>query len=171
MGSGEVLKTGLVWYYIWLIQCQSTHLRTCMCVLCRFRRARLFETYGPCIPPGSSVHGILQARILDWAAISSSRGSSWPRDQTRIFGISCTSGRHFTHWATWESCQHSLGLMSPLTWRQGYQIYGNFTNAYIWALERWLTMTLYARQQKRHRCKEQSFGLCGRRRWWDDLRG
>ena len=32
-------------------------------------------------------------------------------------------------------------------------------------------MTLYAKQQKRHRCKEQSFGLCGRRRGWDDLRG
>ena len=31
-------------------------------------------------------------------------------------------------------------------------------------------MTLYARQQKRHRCKEQTFGLCGRRRGWDDLR-
>ena len=31
-------------------------------------------------------------------------------------------------------------------------------------------MTLYARQQKRHRYKEQSFGLCGRRRGWDDLR-
>ena len=33
-----------------------------------------------------------------------------------------------------------------------------------------VTMTLYARQQKRHRCKEQNFGLCGRRRGWDDLR-
>ena len=33
-----------------------------------------------------------------------------------------------------------------------------------------VTMTLYARQQKRHRCIEQSFGLCGRRRGWDDLR-
>ena len=33
-----------------------------------------------------------------------------------------------------------------------------------------LTMTLYARQQKRHRCKEQTVGLCGRRRGWDDLR-
>ena len=33
-----------------------------------------------------------------------------------------------------------------------------------------VTMTLYARQQKRHRCKEQTFGLCGRRRGWDDLR-
>ena len=35
-----------------------------------------------CSPPGSSVHGILQARMLEWVAISSSRGSSWPRDQT-----------------------------------------------------------------------------------------
>ena len=34
-----------------------------------------------------------------------------------------------------------------------------------------VTMTLHARQQKGHRCKEQSFGLCGRRRGWDDLRG
>ena len=33
-----------------------------------------------------------------------------------------------------------------------------------------VTMTLYMRQQKRHRCKEQTFGLCGRRRGWDDLR-
>ena len=33
-----------------------------------------------------------------------------------------------------------------------------------------VTMTLYARQQKRHRCKEQTFGLCGKRRRWDDLR-
>ena len=34
-------------------------------------------------PPGSSVHGILQARILEWVAISFSRGSSWPRNQTQ----------------------------------------------------------------------------------------
>ena len=37
-----------------------------------------------CSPPGSSVHGILQARILEWVAISSCRGFSWPRDRTRI---------------------------------------------------------------------------------------
>ena len=36
-----------------------------------------------CSPPGSSVHGILQARILEWIAISFSRGSSWLRNQTR----------------------------------------------------------------------------------------
>ena len=37
-----------------------------------------------CSPPGSSVHGILQARILKWVAISSSRGSSQPRDRTHV---------------------------------------------------------------------------------------
>ena len=37
-----------------------------------------------CSPPGSSVHGILQSRLLEWVAISSSRESSWPRTQTHI---------------------------------------------------------------------------------------
>ena len=40
---------------------------------------------------------------------------------------------------------------------------------HIWNLERSLMITLYARQQKRQRCVEQSFGLCGRGRGWDDL--
>ena len=46
-------------------------------------------------PPGSSVHGILQARILEWVAISYSRGSSRPRDRTQISCSSCTEGRLF----------------------------------------------------------------------------
>ena len=40
-----------------------------------------------CSPPGSSVHGILQARVLEWVAISFSRGSSRPRDQTHVSHI------------------------------------------------------------------------------------
>ena len=51
-------------------------------------------------PPGSSVHGIVQARILEWVAISSSRGSSQPRDQTQV---SCIAGRCFTIWVTREA--------------------------------------------------------------------
>ena len=46
-----------------------------------------------CSPPGSSVHGIVQAWILDWVAISFARGSSWPRDWTEV---SCIAGRFFT---------------------------------------------------------------------------
>ena len=52
-----------------------------------------------CSPPGSSVHGILQAKILEWVAIPFSRGSSWPRDQT---WVSCIACRFFTIWATRE---------------------------------------------------------------------
>ena len=46
-----------------------------------------------CNLPDPSVHGILQARILEWVAMLSSRGSSQPRDQTHG---SCTAGRFFT---------------------------------------------------------------------------
>ena len=51
----------------------------------------------------SSVHGILQARILWWVALPSFRASCWPRDWT---WISCIAGRFFTIWATWEA--HSV---------------------------------------------------------------
>ena len=53
-----------------------------------------------CSLPGSSVHGTLQARILQWVAMPSSRGSIWPMDRTPV---SCTAGRCFTIWATGEA--------------------------------------------------------------------
>ena len=56
-----------------------------------------------CSPPGSSVHGIFQAWILEWVVISSSRGFSWPRDWTPVSCISCIGGRFFTSWATGEA--------------------------------------------------------------------
>ena len=49
-----------------------------------------------CSPPGSFLHGISQARTLEWVAIPLSRASSWPRDQTQV---SSTVGRFFTIWA------------------------------------------------------------------------
>ena len=52
-------------------------------------------------PPGSSVHGTFQSRILEWVAISSSRGSSRPKDQTSISYIS--RFRFIYHCATWEA--------------------------------------------------------------------
>ena len=61
-----------------------------------------------CSPPGSSVHGILQARILEWVTIPFSRGSSWPRDQT---WVSCITGRCFTVWATREAYIHTLFIV------------------------------------------------------------
>ena len=49
-----------------------------------------------CSPPGSSIHGVLQASILQWVALSSPRGSSWPREWTRIFCVSGIAGGFFT---------------------------------------------------------------------------
>ena len=53
-----------------------------------------------CSPSSSSVHGILQARILEWVAVSFSRGSSWPRDRTQVSRI---AGRFFTDRAMREA--------------------------------------------------------------------
>ena len=56
-----------------------------------------------CSPPGSCVHGILQARVLEWIAISFSRGSSPPRDW---YWVSCIANRVFTIWFTEESSRN-----------------------------------------------------------------
>ena len=63
-----------------------------------------------CSLPHSSVHGIFQARVLEWVAISFSRGSSRPRDQTQDSHI---VGRHFTIWATREVSQGSRIWEAP----------------------------------------------------------
>ena len=75
-----------------------------------------------CSPPGSSVHGILQTRILEWVAMPSSKGSSQPRDQTQV--SASLAAWFFTTSATWETHEsesHSVvsdslrphGLYSP----------------------------------------------------------
>ena len=56
-----------------------------------------------CSLPGSSVHGIFQARILEWVAIPFSRGSSQPRDGTCISCISYIGRQILYHWVTWEA--------------------------------------------------------------------
>ena len=52
-----------------------------------------------CSLPGSSVHGVLQTKISEWVAISSSRRSSRPRDWTRVSCVTCIADRFFTCWA------------------------------------------------------------------------
>ena len=77
-----------------------------------------------CSPPGSSVHGILQARILEGVAISFSRRSSQPRDRTPV---SCIAGGFFTiktlklptcigAWISFKSVTYSLGTSVQLSW-------------------------------------------------------
>ena len=74
-------------------------------------------------PPGSSVYGISQARILEWVAIPFSRGSPWPRDQTRI---SCIGRQILYHWAPrvyMPSFKSSEILFIPsCQWNQGFSM-------------------------------------------------
>ena len=89
--------------------------------------------------PGFFIHGIFQARILEWVAISFSRGSSWPRDQTQV---SCIAGRFFTIWATteawrileWVAIPFSRGSSQPRDRTQVSCIAGRFFT--IWAPEK-----------------------------------
>ena len=80
--------------------------------------------------PGSSMHGIFQARVLESVASSFSRGSSQPRDQTWLSHI---AGRHFTVWATRETL--------PLQWRQ--QFIAGYISA--WKTPPYLTELLTAK--------------------------
>ena len=66
----------------------NTTLKSIMCVSC-FSHVGFFATPWTVTQQDSSVHGILQARILEWVAVPSSRGSSQPRDQTHTSYVSC----------------------------------------------------------------------------------
>ena len=69
-----------------------------------------------CSLPGSSVHGILQTRILEWIVMPSSRGSSWPRDWTHISCISCIGRQTLHHCATWEAPQRVIMKVLTAKW-------------------------------------------------------
>ena len=75
-----------------------------------------------CSPPDSCVHGISQARVLEWAAISFSRGSSWPKNWSQV---SCITGRFCTDWAMREA----LGVQIS------FQISGVFGLEKYWEVE------------------------------------
>ena len=76
-----------------LVVFQKEELRWLCCCLVTKLRLTLLQPHGLWSPPGSSVHGILQAKILEWVTISSSRGSSQPRYRMRL---SCIAGEFFT---------------------------------------------------------------------------
>ena len=88
--------------------CVNSGKRCCCVLSCSVSHVRLFVTPMDYNPPLSYVHGILQASILEWVAISCSRSSSWPRDQTRISCVSCVGRQVLYHWATWEALYFGL---------------------------------------------------------------
>ena len=77
-----IKSTGQIWYMY------------CLGWRVKVKVAQTFLTL--CDPVDYTVHGILQVRILEWVAFPFSRGSSWPRNWTRV---TCIAGRFFTNWA------------------------------------------------------------------------
>ena len=95
------LKSGEGYFTVWINEwtrrphLTPPHPLAWACLLSCFSHVRLCDPVD-CSPPGFSAHGILQARILEWVATSSSRGSFWIRDGTHISYISCI-GRQILH--------------------------------------------------------------------------
>ena len=93
----------------WVPWCVCVCMCLCACVcVCVLNHSVMPDSLRPQDSPVSSVHGISQASILEWVAISFSRGSSWPRDWTCISCVSCIGIRFFTCWAIWGSHQGHL---------------------------------------------------------------
>ena len=82
----------LVCVCVCVCECVCIHVCVCVCAQSCLTLCNPMD----CSPPGSSVHGIFQARILEWVAISSSRGSSQPRNGPMFLVFPALAGRLFT---------------------------------------------------------------------------
>ena len=99
-----------------------------------------------CSPPGSSVLGVSQARILEWVAISFSRGSSRPRDRTQVSHI---AGRGFNLWATREAqdiCGDNTKSYPCRVWENQGQSNSNNDNQLPCILQKAKRYTLWKKQ-------------------------
>ena len=96
-------------------------------------------------PLGCSVHGILQAKILEWVAIPFSRGSSQPRDQTLV---SCTAGRLCIMWATSEAQFTPKLFMKSFQLKRGKNVQNNHV---CMSLHKSLEMEIFLKLGRRAR--------------------
>ena len=94
------------------------HSCVCMCTLSHFSHVQLFVTPMDCSPPGSSVHGILQAGVLKWVAISSSRGSSQTRVRTLLSYVSCLGRQGLYHFPDSGKPGFHLGNGKHNVWKK-----------------------------------------------------
>ena len=115
-----VCTAGVPWTAYEVSQlCQPALQLTCLNFLschCCFVVSDSFVTPMNYSPPGPSVHGIPQARILEWVAMPSSRGSSRPRDETACLTSPALAGRFFTPSAAWEAWRVSHIAGKCMTW-------------------------------------------------------
>ena len=101
-------------------------------------------------PPGSSVHGISQARILEWFAISFSKGSCQPRNWT---WVSCTAGRFFTRWATREALYGTQLSINCWSWTHPLVVLAH-------SFSHVLTLQPHGLQHDRLPCPSPPPGIC-----------
>ena len=154
-------------------------------ILCMLSHFSCFQLCDPrnCSLPGSSVHGLLQARILEWiftaALFTTARtwtqprcplADKWVRKLWYIYTVdyySAIKNNAFEsvlmRWTKLEPI-----IQSEVSPKEKHQY--SILQCIQMEFRKMVMMTLYVRQQKRHRYKEQTFGLYGRRREWDNLR-
>ena len=82
-----------------------------LCLFTGFGYRNLLTWFYICIIQSIAVHGVLQARTLDWVVLPFSRGCSQPRDQTQV--SSRVAGGFFTSWASREACYHFIFVFFP----------------------------------------------------------
>ena len=99
-----VLMVSLVHYQLCVCVCVCVSVCVCSVVQSCLTLCDPMD----CSSPGCTVHGNFLARILEWIAISYSRGFSWPRDQTVSLAYSALAGRPFTTRTTWEAPHNQL---------------------------------------------------------------
>ena len=102
--------------------CYSNLLSLEVFIACACMHANLLQLCSTLCDPmnssllGSSVHGISQARILEWVTITFSKGSSWPRDRTHVSCISCIDRQILYYYTTWEA----MFFFSLLLLKEGF---------------------------------------------------
>ena len=131
--SGKNTEVGCHFLLQGMYLCVYIHM-WCVCALCSFMKLCLtLCNLTDCSPPGSSVYGIFQVRILKWSAVSFSRGSFWLRDWICMFCISCIRRRVLYYWATWEVCmftQMSVCVYVYILYIHNFKVFN------------WITVTL-----------------------------
>ena len=110
-----------------------------------------------CSPPSSPVHGIFQSRILEWVAMPSSRGSSWPRDWTPVSCGSCTAGGFFT---TEPPGNPICPLVQPKSKKARYSSCTIFLSSPRECVNHSPSIGILEKISQQSSCKEQLVGGC-----------
>ena len=111
VGTKKNISQNTDQHCLYKVYAQCHEVCVCVCVCVCVQSCRLFCDPMDCIPSGSYVHGISQVRILEWVAISYSRGSPWSKDQTHV---SCLTNIFFTKAAPEKPLVYGIGLLKLL---------------------------------------------------------